>query len=679
MERNPASERGAERARVRPLSLPAASAASSPLPTRPPSHSTSPPPPPNRKAHATGRPLRKYTPYKFDAPPVDPLIDSFMAAAAASSDARGSGPLLLAALESIGEVGDGPSEPGGSSQRPSLSPKQHSNTSSDRTSDTSVPPSRDADSGQAAPSASAGPVTQSSAYSHPAYSNLQHPLYSRPVVPNSAYPSSNYSLPPINRSSYTPYNYQSSYSRPLSSSGSGAGPGNPLAPSGSTTLPPLNLAVLSANPDFRVPPNLSSPIGATNPSSYAQSLSLNPYNHPAYASAVSHTFQHPAYARSSISAANGPPPNFAPLPATLHQNPPQNATASSTNPYSHPALPPPGPSASFAAPLSPWSGPPPPPLSMNSGSLLAKRRRSDTAVPSAFGSHAASGRGRAAGPDQFDEEDELAESDEDERDEVEVGRTRPKGDVEGDSREPGRGEDVADRLDEPKRGGRNDGGEEDDDDDENEMAPQVKAARPTKRARTASARSDETLTKTETLIRPRPGSSDSRSPVIKAQGQVASKPKSKPEKSKEPPEKKFICPHPACGRAFARHFNLNSHIKSHQGIREFKCPECGKLFSRKHDCTRHCVAIHGYDKDSGRGVIHEPAPPTGGSNHLSPAPNSPPPLSRPLAPAAQLLHASGTATSGTSARQSLAMLLQQPSESTDPHESSTSSTSTGPT
>ncbi|PRQ70888.1 hypothetical protein AAT19DRAFT_11045 [Rhodotorula toruloides] len=31
--------------------------------------------------------------------------------------------------------------------------------------------------------------------------------------------------------------------------------------------------------------------------------------------------------------------------------------------------------------------------------------------------------------------------------------------------------------------------------------------------------------------------------------------------------------------------------------RAVKCPECSKLFSRKHDCVRHTIAIHHYDKD----------------------------------------------------------------------------------
>lgn len=29
-----------------------------------------------------------------------------------------------------------------------------------------------------------------------------------------------------------------------------------------------------------------------------------------------------------------------------------------------------------------------------------------------------------------------------------------------------------------------------------------------------------------------------------------------------------ICPHDGCGRAFARNFNMQSHLKSHLGIRD---------------------------------------------------------------------------------------------------------------
>lgn len=56
--------------------------------------------------------------------------------------------------------------------------------------------------------------------------------------------------------------------------------------------------------------------------------------------------------------------------------------------------------------------------------------------------------------------------------------------------------------------------------------------------------------------------------------------------------KRFLCPHPGCGRAFARNFNLGSHVKSHLGIREFDCPRCPKKFSRRHDRARHCAAVH---------------------------------------------------------------------------------------
>lgn len=42
-----------------------------------------------------------------------------------------------------------------------------------------------------------------------------------------------------------------------------------------------------------------------------------------------------------------------------------------------------------------------------------------------------------------------------------------------------------------------------------------------------------------------------------------------------------------CEKRFARRGILNSHILSHNGERPFSCPECGKAFTRKNDCTRH--------------------------------------------------------------------------------------------
>ncbi|KPV72568.1 uncharacterized protein RHOBADRAFT_65567 [Rhodotorula graminis WP1] len=37
---------------------------------------------------------------------------------------------------------------------------------------------------------------------------------------------------------------------------------------------------------------------------------------------------------------------------------------------------------------------------------------------------------------------------------------------------------------------------------------------------------------------------------------------------------------------------MASHYKSHLGVREFQCPVCPKMFSRRHDRARHCAAVH---------------------------------------------------------------------------------------
>ncbi|GAA5986595.1 hypothetical protein JCM11641_005161 [Rhodosporidiobolus odoratus] len=56
--------------------------------------------------------------------------------------------------------------------------------------------------------------------------------------------------------------------------------------------------------------------------------------------------------------------------------------------------------------------------------------------------------------------------------------------------------------------------------------------------------------------------------------------------------KRFVCPFSGCGRGFARNFNMQSHYKSHLGVREFNCSHCPKKFSRRHDRARHCAAVH---------------------------------------------------------------------------------------
>ena len=83
-------------------------------------------------------------------------------------------------------------------------------------------------------------------------------------------------------------------------------------------------------------------------------------------------------------------------------------------------------------------------------------------------------------------------------------------------------------------------------------------------------------------------------PIIAKPIAVVAKKASAPKKKNT--TKRFLCPHPGCGRAFARNFNLGSHVKSHLGIRDFNCPECPKKFSRRHDRARHCAAVHDLHK-----------------------------------------------------------------------------------
>ena len=77
--------------------------------------------------------------------------------------------------------------------------------------------------------------------------------------------------------------------------------------------------------------------------------------------------------------------------------------------------------------------------------------------------------------------------------------------------------------------------------------------------------------------------------------------------SKKASSRRFTCPHPGCGRGFARNFNMQSHYKSHLGVREYDCLWCNKRFSRRHDRARHCVTVHDAVVDR-EGTITGPHP-----------------------------------------------------------------------
>ncbi|KAN0060029.1 hypothetical protein ACQY0O_008002 [Thecaphora frezii] len=74
-----------------------------------------------------------------------------------------------------------------------------------------------------------------------------------------------------------------------------------------------------------------------------------------------------------------------------------------------------------------------------------------------------------------------------------------------------------------------------------------------------------------------------------------------------PPAKRFQCP--KCERAFARAFNLNTHLATHDPdpsrSKPYPCPypscksEGGRSFSRKHDLQRHVASVHEFEPEPG--------------------------------------------------------------------------------
>lgn len=84
------------------------------------------------------------------------------------------------------------------------------------------------------------------------------------------------------------------------------------------------------------------------------------------------------------------------------------------------------------------------------------------------------------------------------------------------------------------------------------------------------------------------------------------------------PSKRFACT--KCDKAFARAYNLNTHLATHDPdpnrSKPFACPypscksEGGRAFSRKHDLQRHVASIH--EKEAEPGIKGDPQEVSGG-------------------------------------------------------------------
>ncbi|CDW93893.1 hypothetical protein [Sporisorium scitamineum] len=151
--------------------------------------------------------------------------------------------------------------------------------------------------------------------------------------------------------------------------------------------------------------------------------------------------------------------------------------------------------------------------------------------------------------------------------------------------------------------------------DEHEAAQ--KAIQQAAAAAAAAARASQELARAAVREQGAALDSTSNSPNIAGPLRPASS-ASPASKSRSGPVKRFQCP--KCDKAFARAYNLNTHLSTHDPdpirAKPFACPypscksEGGRSFSRKHDLQRHVASIH--ENEAEPGIHGDPEEVVGG-------------------------------------------------------------------
>ena len=137
-------------------------------------------------------------------------------------------------------------------------------------------------------------------------------------------------------------------------------------------------------------------------------------------------------------------------------------------------------------------------------------------------------------------------------------------------------------------------------------------------AAAAAARASQELARAAAKEQATTANSRAGSQSVAGPSTPASAPSPATSRGSSGPAKRFPCP--KCDKAFARAYNLNTHLSTHDPdpnrSKPFPCPypscksEGGRSFSRKHDLQRHVASIH--EKEAEPGIHGDPEEVIGG-------------------------------------------------------------------